>query len=79
MEYYGGGAGRSVSFADLILRRCGISNMKNSSGLVLGVLKVKGDWQVEFPEDMFLQAICEEESERAEAVMHALQEVRIEC
>lgn len=75
VEYYGGGSKRSVSFTDLILRQRGITDPTNSSRLLLGAVEVKGDWQVELLDDMLLHAVFLEDSERAQTVIHALQQV----
>ncbi|KAL0028592.1 hypothetical protein WJX79_004062 [Trebouxia sp. C0005] len=47
-ECVGGGSGRSLSFADLVVRKCGqSSNPEHLSALVLRAREVQGAWQLD--------------------------------
>lgn len=46
VEYIDGGSGRSLSFTDMLVRKRGVSDSKHPSNLVIGVVEIKGYWQL---------------------------------
>ncbi|WIA20003.1 hypothetical protein OEZ85_005875 [Tetradesmus obliquus] len=61
-EYIDGGSGRSASFTDMLVRKCGTSVYADASRLVLGVFEVKGSWQLKLDGNMSLQAALADEN-----------------
>lgn len=61
-EYVDGGSGRSASFTDMLVRKCGTSVYADASRLVLGVFEVKGSWQLKLDGNMSLQAALADEN-----------------
>lgn len=51
VEYTGTGSGRQLSRTDLLLRECGTSQRNALSKLILGIIEVKGDWQLKLSEE----------------------------
>jgi hypothetical protein len=51
VEYTGTGSGRQLSTTDLLLRECGTSQRNALSKLILGIIEVKGDWQLKLSEE----------------------------
>ena len=48
-EYTGNGSNRAPSFTDLVLRHASTTNVKHLSSLIMGVVEVKGSWQLDMP------------------------------
>ncbi|KAL0052782.1 hypothetical protein WJX82_007605 [Trebouxia sp. C0006] len=55
-EYVGAGSWRNFSFSDLLLRQ-GNTDIANLSAANLGVIKVKGPWQLSLPNNVDLEDV----------------------
>lgn len=75
-EYQGNGSGRAMSYTDIVLRRRGVSDKNNQSRLILGVVEVKGSWQLDLPDNTDL-VTAQREPEVLKTFLSALQQVSL--
>lgn len=76
VEYTGTGSGRQLSRTDLLLRECGTSQRNALSKLILGIIEVKGDWQLKLSEEDDLISAFDDPL-RTEMVTEITQQVRL--